>query len=367
MLEKSLKTLVVNFLSEITRSPFVSIIVLNYNGKKLLLKCLNSLLGFTEYSSYEIVVVDNGSMDNSVQAVQKMFGAEKKIKVVTLAENFGYAEGNNIGYKNISENTEYVVVLNNDVITNEKNWLRLLVEFLEKHQDVGEAQPLIYLEDNQKNLSGWKMNVFGEFSPIWEIPNKEADESSIERFNECFSALGAAIIVRKKLVDEIGFFNRRFFLDFEDADFSWRTRLCGYKVVSVHSSKVCHLGRATVNKYTRLSTLLFHRRKNRIYMLLLNYDIVNVIKYVPWVVLSYAYETTKDVLVSMFGQDENRHAKNRAIATIKSVIFLLVNLRYIWRERMIVQERIRTIKDSEIVGEHIIRVRPRLLNRKGWF
>jgi GT2 family glycosyltransferase len=357
-------------MSEIARLPLVSIIILNYNAKKLLLRCLKALLDFTEYASYEILVVDNGSIDNSIQAVQKMFRDEKKIKVVALPENFGYAEGNNKGYKYISKKAEYVVILNNDVITNERNWLRLLVEFLEKHQDVGEAQPLILnLEDSPQNLYGWKMNVFGEFSPIRAISNKEADKPSQERFNECFSAYGAAIIARRKLIDEIGLFNGRFFLDCEDADFSWRLRLLGYKIVCVHSSKVYHLGRATKKIYPRLPLFLFHRLKNRIYMLLLNYHITSVIRFVPWIVLSYAYETTKDVLVSTFSSDENKLAKTRAMATTKSLIYLLVNLQHIWGERVIVQERIRTIKDSEIIGEHIIRVRSRVLNRmraEGW-
>lgn len=111
--------------------PFVSIIILNYNKKNLLLKCLQSVLDFTKYPSYEIVVTDNGSIDGSVEEVKKVFGDTEKIKVVALGKNFGYAEGNNLGYSHVSEISKYVVILNNDVIVDEKNWLRILVEYLE--------------------------------------------------------------------------------------------------------------------------------------------------------------------------------------------------------------------------------------------
>jgi GT2 family glycosyltransferase len=343
--------------------PFTSIIILNYNGKNLSLKCLQSLLDKTRYSSYEVLYVDNGSIDGSVEEVERAFGEAEKVKVVVLDKNYGYAEGNNLGYGKISKESKYVVILNNDVTVDGEDWLRTLVEFLEKHQDVGEAQPLILdPRDSRLNLYGYKMNVFGEFSPINEISDG-ADGNSHEGYNECFSALGAAIIVRRQLVDKIGLFNGQFFLDYEDADFSWRLRLLGFKVVCVHSSRVCHQSGATVDKYTRLPILYFHRLKNRIYILLLNYDLTNAIRYVPWVVFSYAYETMKIALIPTTSGVGKKQAAVRALVATKSLVYLLVNFRHIWKERLIVQERIRTVKDSEIIGEHIVRSRPLLLRR----
>ena len=115
------------------------------------------------------------------------------------------------------------------------------------------------------------MNLLGEDSPIGEISTKKADKPSQEQFNECFSAYGAAFIVRRKIIDKIGLFNRRFYLDYEDTDFSWRLRLIGYKIVCVHSSRVYHLGRATKRRYTQLplsvlsDTLACSRWKIRTY------------------------------------------------------------------------------------------------------
>ena len=350
-------------LLEEKKMPLTSIIILNYNGKDLSLKCLQSLLQNTKYPSYEILLVDNGSVDGSVEAVKKIFGETKRAKIIVLDKNFGYAEGNNKGYEKISKESKYVVILNTDVFIDGEDWLRILVEFLEKHQEVGEAQPLILdPKDSRLHLYGYKMNVFGEFSPIRRISN-EPDEPPQTGYNECFSALGAAIIVRRKLVDKIGLFNGRFFLDYEDADFSWKLRLLGFKVVCVQSSRVYHLSAVTVDKFTRLPILYFHRLKNRIYMLLLNYDLTNVIRYVPWVLVSYAFETISWLAIWLLGKDENRHAPAHVLSVPRSLIYLLVNFSYIWRERLIVQKNIRKINDSEIVGKHIIHSRPLLLRR----
>lgn len=343
--------------------PFTSIIILNYNGKDLSLKCLFSLLQNTKYPSYEILFVDNGSVDGSVEAVKKIFDKTERVKVIVLNKNFGYAEGNNIGYEKISKESKYVVILNTDIIIDGEDWLRTLVEFLEKHQEVGEAQPLILdPKDSRINLYGYKMNVFGEFSPIRQIPNR-TDEPLQEGYNECFSALGAAIIVRRRLVDKIGLFNGRFFLNYEDADFSWKLRLLGFKVVCVHSSRVYHLSAVTVDKLTGLRILYFHRLKNRIYMLLLNYDLTNLIRYVPWVLVSYAFETIKWVVIWMLKGDGKKHAPDHVLSVPRSLIYLLVNLSCIWRERSIVQENIRKINDSEIIGKHIMPSRHLLLRR----
>ena len=354
------------FLFDKTNAPLVSIIILNFNGKNMLIDCLQSILNFTEYPSYEILVVDNASIDGSVDEVKKVFGDIEKLKVIVLNENFGYSEGNNRGYANISEKSKYALILNNDVILYENDWLRTLVEFMENHEDAGAASPfLIDPKDNQKKLYGYHMDVFGEFFRIRDIFTY-SDLNSQQGYNECFSVLGATIIVRTKLVEKIGLFNSRFFLDYEDADFCWRLRLFGYKVFTVHSSKVYHLGRATVDKYTRSPILLFHRYKNRIYMLLVNYELTNVIRYVPWVVLSYVYENIKEfarVLISQFKGIGDKDAVARTLARPRGLAYVLVNLPYIWKDRSFVQENIRVINDSAIIGKYIIPRHPVLAYR----
>ncbi len=352
-------------MSDERNMPYVSIIILNYNRKDLLLKCVQSVLDFTKYPSYEIVVTDNGSIDDSVEEAKKVFGDTPRIKFAVLSENFGYAQGNNIGYLNASKTSKYVVILNNDVTIDEKNWLTSLVEFLETHQDVGAAQPLIVDSDNnQAKIYGFDMNVFGEFFAITKVFD-HPDMNSEQNYNECFSVLGAAIIARKKLIEKIGLFNGQFFLDYEDTDFCWRLRLFGFKVVAVHSSRVRHLSGGTINSFYLTSVILqFHILKNKIYMLLVNYDLTNAIRYVPWVVLSQVYDIINCMIFSMFAKGiAKKIIKSRGLAGPKSLAYLLFHLPTIWNDRLNVQENIRIIPDSEIVGKYIKRSRPLLLRR----
>ena len=345
--------------------PFVSIIILNYNKKNLLLKCLQSVLDFTKYPSYEIVVTDNGSVDGSAEEVKKVFGDTEKIKVVALGENFGVAEGYNMGYVHVSEISKYIVILNNDITIDEKNWLSVLVEFLEKHQEVGAAQPLIFDHgDARAKLYGTNMNVFGDFFPITKIFDRH-DMSSKQDYNVCFSVLGAAMIARKSLIEKIGLFNPRFFMDYEDADFCWRLRLFGSNIVAVNSSTVNHLSGVTINSFYLTSPILqFHLLKNKIYMLLVNYELANVIRYVPWAILSQVYDVINCMILSMFASGiPKKIIKSRGLAGPKSLAYLLVHLPHIWNDRLNVQQNIRTLRDSEIIGKYIIRARPLLLRR----
>jgi len=352
--------MLVQYLHILNNLPFVSIIILNYNKSDLLIICLQSLLNITDYKSYEIVIIDNGSTDDSQQVINKLYAKNGKIKIVFNDKNLGYAEGNNVGIKYISNDAKYVVILNNDTLIEEKYWLLNLVEFLEEHDYVGEAQPVILnLDQNPPNLYGYQMNVFGTFFPIIEISDKIIN-SSQQKYNFCFSALGAAIIVRRDIIDKIGLFNERFFLDYEDADLSWRIRLYGYSVVCVHSSFVCHMRRATVNSFTKLSVLHFHDTKNRLYMMLLNYDKINVVKYVPWVILLDAYSAMRDLIFSIIYKPKREYSRTKVMAVMKSFIYLATCFRDIWNEREYVQHNVRILSDSEIIGRNIINARPRL-------
>ena len=342
--------------------PFVSIIILNYNKKNLLLTCLHSVLNNTDYPSYEIVVTDNGSSDGSVDEVKRIFRDTAQIKVVALRENLGYAEGNNVGFLNASKASKYIVILNNDVIIDQETWLKVLVEFMEKHKDIGVAQPTIIGEGNQAKF-GLKMNVFGEFTPIKRLSDLSSS-NSLQGYNECFSALGAAIITRKELVEKIGLFNKRFFLDYEDADFCWRSRLSGSNIVAIHASKVNHLGGGTIIPFYSSPDLQFHILKNRVYLLLVNYKLVNALKYVPWTILLQVYDGLNCLICSIFATDNSKKIlKARMLAEERFLVYLILRLPYIWKDRLNVQDNIRAIPDSEIVGKYIAKTRPYLLRR----
>jgi GT2 family glycosyltransferase len=329
--------------------------VLNYNGKNFLLKCLQSLIDFTDYPSYEILVIDNASTDGSVQEVRRVFGGFKKIKLISLKRNFGYAEGNNIGYKNASREAKYIVFLNNDVFV-EKGWLKNLVRALEKFQDIGAAQPIILGGKNpSEECYGYNMDVFGNVKSLYQV---KATPQSV--YNECFTVLGAAFITRREIIDKIGLFNPNFFLYYEEADFCWRLRLTGFKVVAIHASKVHHIYEATTKKYKTSLNLHFHFCKNKIYTMFLNYQLRNILKYIPWVILSNLSDMVAYILISFFEKENQGKiiAKSCAIGEITSLCYILIHFPDIWKQRMNIQTNIRVKSDSEIIGKFIVEPKP---------
>jgi GT2 family glycosyltransferase len=126
------------------KHPKVTVIVLNWNGRKFLEQNLDSVLN-QDYDNYDVLLVDNGSLDSSLEFVKARMSKGEKLKILSIEENLGYVRGNNIGIKKVLEEgkSEYVALLNNDVKV-EKSWLRNLISgFSDKN--VGICASLMYL------------------------------------------------------------------------------------------------------------------------------------------------------------------------------------------------------------------------------
>ena len=117
------------------KEPLVYIIIVNCNGKELLRQCLKSLFSITRYSNYRVVVVDNGSVDGSVEMVQQEF---PQVELICNPRNLGYAKANNQGIVYaLMKGAKYIALLNNDIEIIEPLWLKVAVKVMESHLDVG--------------------------------------------------------------------------------------------------------------------------------------------------------------------------------------------------------------------------------------
>jgi len=225
--------------------PLVSIIVLNYNGMKFLPGCLSTLLN-TSYPNFEIIVVDNSSKDGSVDLIKRSFGSSPRLTVQQNERNFGFAEGNNIGAR--LANGKYIVFLNVDTQT-DSEWLTKLVEVMESDESIGAAQNKLLLFDHSTiDSTGDFINFYGRG---WMRGYGEQDKGRYNKADEVFSARGAAMIVKKQVLEEVGYFDPAFFMVCEDIDLSWRIRLRGCKVMFVPKSIVYHFGSGTRKEFQR--------------------------------------------------------------------------------------------------------------------
>jgi GT2 family glycosyltransferase len=218
-------------------NPKILIIILNWNGKSDTLECLESVIKI-DYNNYQIVVVDNGSADDSVAAIRE------KYPTVTLIENeanLGYAEGNNVGIRYaLSEQADYVMLLNNDTIV-DLNLLTSLVEASEEYPTAGIFGAKIYYIDppNKIWFAGGKWNL--ETAKSEHIGGNEIDDSGLwSEIKEVDYACGCALLIKTEVIQKIGLLESRFFLTWEELDWCYGAKKLGYQSLIVPKAMVWH-------------------------------------------------------------------------------------------------------------------------------
>jgi len=238
----------------------IAVVILNWNGLKMLQTYLPPLMARTRSDAF-IVVADNGSTDGSVAWLQETY---PDIRTVLLDKNYGFTGGYNRALREID--ADYYVLLNSDVEVSE-GWLDPLVSFMEEHPEVGICQPKILsvAEPDTFEYAG----AAGGFIDRYGYPfcrgrilsNLEKDKGQYDDPVECFWATGACLMVRSALYHHLGGLDESFFAHMEEIDFCWRAKLLGYQVWCVPASTVHHVGGGTLpNNSPR--KLYFNYRNN---------------------------------------------------------------------------------------------------------
>jgi GT2 family glycosyltransferase len=319
--------------------PKVTLIVLNHNSLNKFgeeaYKYLESIVN-TEYDNLEIVIVDNGSTDGSIDEIQKRFGNLNNVKIVRSRANLGYAGGNNLGFKLYGRGSKYVAFINNDVEV-ESDWLRKIIEVMENDPKIAAAQPKI-LQLKRRELIDSLGGLIDRLGRAYDLFHNLRDKKNITKPFEVFYARGAAIIIRSEVFDKLGGFDPDYFIYYEETDLCWRMRLLGYHVTTVPTSRIYHLGGGTTGGPT-LKTI-YLRRRNQLTTLLKNYSLKNILKYVPILSILYIGYALKRLIVR----------KDMAMfrTYISAILWNLRNLRRIIIKRKIVQS-FRRVPDDEII------------------
>lgn len=214
--------------------PRVSVIVVNYNGGDKVMAALASLAPEGSVSR-EVLVVDNQSRDGSDRRIEEAYAGQRWLTLVRSDTNLGYAGGVNLALPRARG--EYVAVLNMD-LTVEPDWLAPLVTFMDTHPEVGAVNPLIALRDGQHvNALGQSVHITGlGFNrglgrEVAEVPREPLRVSGLH---------GAAFLVRRKLLVELGGMDASGFLYHEDVNLSWLLQLAGHTLYCVPMSVVRH-------------------------------------------------------------------------------------------------------------------------------
>lgn len=221
-------------------SPYISVIVLNYNGKQLLDDCFKSI-SKTNYPNdrFEVVMVDNGSTDGSAGYVQENY---PYVEIISVYPNKGVVGGNNIGVKTVlkNKNVDYVVLLNNDV-TVDKDWLIEMVKVAEGDRTIGVCGPTVLNTDKTVQSLGGNIDLLGAPHLLTARKNN--------KFSQTFFISSCCILIKREAIDKLDhFLDSRHFAYYDEIDLCWRIRLNGYKIVCVYPAKIIHKGSATTKR-----------------------------------------------------------------------------------------------------------------------
>lgn len=227
----------------------VSIIIVNLNGRKFLEKLLQSIFA-QSYKNLEITFVDNNSSDRSVEEVRAMaerhWYFKNKLKIITLGENHGFAEGNNIGV--CQSSGEYILFLNNDALL-EKDAVKNLVSVIKDNPLIAGVAPKTYLS---RFLPLRIFDSIGTCMASTGSPYNrgigQVDLGQYDQEEEIFGLCFAAALVRKKVFDLAGGLDGSYFAYFEDVDWSFRVRKMGFRFLTCPKAIVYHLHSGTSSK-----------------------------------------------------------------------------------------------------------------------
>ena len=235
----------------------ISVIIVNWNGRKLLSECLDGLRQ-QAYKQFCTILVDNGSTDGSIDFVSQNY---LEVSVIGLSKNFGFATGNNIAIKRAK--TKYIALLNNDAVPHQM-WLQRLLEALESHPAAGFAASKMVFYDNPAIID--RAGDAYTRAGTGLLRGRAKPASSYDKQEWIFGACAGAALYRTRMLHDIGLFDEDFFLLYEDVDLSFRAQLKGYKCLYVPEAVVYHKASSSIVYDSPISVYYSHRNLEWVYI-----------------------------------------------------------------------------------------------------
>jgi len=217
--------------------PKVAIILLNWNSFDHSSNCIESLQ-LCDYPNFEIIVVDNGSIDGSGNLLKAKF---PKIILIASPTNEGFAAGNNRGFSYAIENQfAYAMMLNNDVFV-EPDFISKLIQYMESHPDAGAIQPKIFFNHNRKKI--WNGGSYFLSWLGWTYSKRYMRRAGVlqSQFQQVDWITGCAFLTKTSILKEVGLLKEAFFIYYEDVDLSFRIRSNGYQLIFHPESIIYHI------------------------------------------------------------------------------------------------------------------------------
>ncbi len=308
-------------------SPLVSVVIVNWNGRSHLERCLPALVSQT-LGPFEVILVDNGSTDGSAEMVRQRF---PWVRVIANPRNLGFAAANNVGIR--ASIAPFVATLNNDTEAR-SDWLEQLLAPALADDAVGMiASKMVFAHrPDMINSAGIALDPVGiAWDRLGGQPDREGG-TVVEVFGPC----AGAALYRRAMLDEVGLFDEEFFAYLEDLDLAWRARLAGWKALYAPGAVVSHVHSATGVEGSPFKS--YHLGRNKLWTIAKNYPAPQLYLTLPLIV---AYDLT----ATLYGL-----VTRRDLASLKGRLAGLAGLPRQWPKRRKVQ-RMRRVSFSTLAGQ----------------
>jgi len=264
----------------------VDVIIPNWNGKKYLKDCLDSLRRQT-YRSFSVTIIDNGSTDDSVKFVHQHY---PEVKIIALEVNRGFAGGVNEGIKRTED--ELIFLLNNDTLLDE-NCLGELYKAAARYPQISFfATKMLFKDDTRVlNAAGDSFGIDGQGR---NIGIREPDNGQYDHVTEVFGACAGAALYRRFFFQDVGLFDEDFFLILEDIDVDFRAQLRGHRCYYIPSAVVYHVHSASIVRHSSLQ--IYCSARNSLYVLAKNMPAVLLVKYF-WKIFRQRHRFVADSII----------------------------------------------------------------------
>ena len=237
--------------------PLVISVILNTNRRQDTLECLVSLVQST-YDNHHIIVLDNASSDDSIEAIRAAF---PDVEIIELSENLGYAGNNNVGIKAaINQGADWVFVLNEDTIL-APDCLASLVALGESDEQIGIVGPMVYHHDEPDVIQ----SAGGHLGPHWQSIHVAKDEVDQGQFTEPHPVewiSGCGIMVKRAVIEQVGLIDERYFYYWEETEWCLRAGRTGWRVMHVPQAKLWHKG--VQRNYHPNPSVTYYATRNRL-------------------------------------------------------------------------------------------------------
>lgn len=254
-------------------SPTVSIIIISYNTKQLILNCLNSIEKYEANTPYEIIIIDNGSTDGSTEAIKQHF---PQVELIQNIHNEGFSKANNQGIQH--SKGDYILLLNSDTEFTQADTLKRIIDIHSQHTDVGAIVPKLLNSDRTPQPSAYHFPTILTASQQYLLKQPDTYSKYLpnqEQISVVDVAVMAAFLIPKEVIESIGTLDEQYFMYFEDFDYCRRISSAHLKIYYTPQVEILHhhgaSGKRSEEQLQRLTT------SSKQYHGLLNYYLITAI------------------------------------------------------------------------------------------